>query len=53
MEIKTALYYLLLNYSLEPNAMSQIPIQLKKNPLMLQAEKGMHMELKPRQKQLS
>lgn len=47
MELKAILYYLLLNFSFEPNEQSQIPLRLKKGPIMA-TEKGVHLELKPR-----
>lgn len=50
MEIKAILYYLLLNFSFEANEKSQIPVKLKTVAFSLIPEKGMHLELKPRQK---
>jgi len=47
MELKTILYYLLLNFSFEPNKDTQIPLKLKKTPFVI-SEKGIHLELKPR-----
>ena len=52
MEVKVILYYLLLNFSLEPNEKSQIPLRLTKTPLALKAEKGVHLELRPRKPNL-
>ncbi|XP_055313348.1 probable cytochrome P450 9f2 [Sitodiplosis mosellana] len=49
MELKAILYYLLLNFSLEPNKDTQIPLKLRKSPFVI-AEKGVHLELKPRAK---
>ncbi|XP_055309672.1 probable cytochrome P450 9f2 [Sitodiplosis mosellana] len=50
MEIKAILYYLLLDFSFEPNEKSQIPLKLKKSSFNMRAEKGVHLELKPRKK---
>lgn len=50
MEVKAIIYYLVLNFSLEPNANSQIPIQLKKVPFGLSTEKGLKMDFKRRNK---
>ncbi|XP_055306497.1 probable cytochrome P450 9f2 [Sitodiplosis mosellana] len=47
MEIKVMLYYLLLNFSLEPNKNTQIPLKMKRTIAMV-TEKGVHLELKPR-----
>lgn len=49
-QVKTIFYYLLLNFSFEPNEKSQIPIKLMKNALNLEPEDGFYMELRPRQK---
>lgn len=49
-ELKAIFYYLLLNFSFEPNGVTQIPVQLKRLPFSLVAEKGVHLELKPRKK---
>lgn len=48
MEIKAILYSLLLMFSFEPNSKSQIPLKLKKTAFNMAAEKGVHLELKPR-----
>lgn len=50
MEVKAILYYLLLNFSFEPNKDTQIPLKMKKGFFLL-TEKGVHLELKPRSKQ--
>ncbi|XP_055306358.1 uncharacterized protein LOC129570685 [Sitodiplosis mosellana] len=50
MEVKAILYYLLLNFSFEPNEKTEIPIKLKKQIIMLIPENGLHLELKPRKK---
>lgn len=47
MEIKVILYHLLLNFTFEANAKTQIPIKLKK--IELAAKQGVHLELKPRE----
>lgn len=48
MEVKAVLYYLLLNFKFVPNAETQIPLKLKKNPAGPATEKGIHMQLKLR-----
>lgn len=48
MEVKAILYNLLLNFSIEPNAKTPIPLILKKSPFVLAPKDGMHLELKPR-----
>lgn len=48
MEIKAVLYYLLLHFSFEVNKDTQIPLKMKKKPTIL-FDKGVHLELKPRQ----
>lgn len=48
MEIKCALYYLLLNFTIEPTEKTQIPLQLLKG-FAVRAEKGVWLKLKPRQ----
>lgn len=50
MQIKAILYNLLLNFSFEPNGKSQIPLKLKKSSFNMGAEKGVHLELRPRKK---
>ncbi|XP_031624487.1 uncharacterized protein LOC116341517 [Contarinia nasturtii] len=47
MELKAILYYLLLNFSFEPNKDTQIPLKMKKG-FFLVTEKGVNLELKPR-----
>lgn len=49
MELKAILYYLLLNFSLEVNKDTQIPLKFKKG-LVVATENGVHVELKPRAK---
>ncbi|XP_055530200.1 probable cytochrome P450 9f2 [Wyeomyia smithii] len=48
MEVKLILYYLLKDFSLEPTEKTQIPLQMSKNFFALQAEKGVWLEIKPR-----
>uniref|UniRef100_A0A336ME61 CSON014165 protein n=1 Tax=Culicoides sonorensis TaxID=179676 RepID=A0A336ME61_CULSO len=48
MEIKVALYYLLLNFTLEVTEKTQIPLKLKKG-FAQQAENGIWLKLKPRE----
>ena len=50
MELKTLLYYLLLNFKFEVTAKTQIPLKYAKNPIMLKSEKGVWLALKPREK---
>lgn len=49
MEIKVILFYLLLNFSLEPNEVTQIPLKMKRT-IVMTTEKGVNLELKPRKK---
>lgn len=48
MELKTLLYYLFLNYSLAPNAKSEIPLKIKKTAFSIQPENGLFLDLIPR-----
>jgi len=48
MEIKTVFYYLLLNFSIEVNAKTQIPLKFALNPIGMKTEKGIWISLKPR-----
>ena len=47
MEIKAVLYALLLNFNLEPNADTQIPLKLAKS-IQVKTEKGLHLKFTPR-----
>lgn len=47
MELKAIIYYLLLNFSLEPNEETQIPVKIKKLPFVA-IDGGVHLTLKPR-----
>lgn len=47
MELKAILYYLLLNFSFEPNKDTQIPLKFKPEPFA-NPEKGVQLELRPR-----
>lgn len=47
MEIKAIIYYLMLNFKFVPNKESQIPLKLMKSNI-LKTERGIHMELQPR-----
>lgn len=49
MELKAIIYYLLLNFSFEPNRDTQIPLKMKKRPFVI-VENGVNLELKPRNK---
>lgn len=53
MEIKAILYYILLNFTLEPNAKTQIPLQFKKSPFSVQFESGLHLTFNPREERIS
>ncbi|XP_037039470.1 probable cytochrome P450 9f2 [Bradysia coprophila] len=48
MELKTIIYYLLLNFDFVPTEKTQIPLKLSNNPTQLQAEKGVWVGFKPR-----
>lgn len=48
LKIKVIIYHLLLNFSLEPNENTQIPLRLKKSPFSLRSEKGVFLNFKPR-----
>jgi len=50
MEIKAVLYYLLLNFEFKVTEKTQIPIKLLKTPVGVTAEKGVWLELYPRNK---
>lgn len=41
-------FYLLLNFKVEPNEKSQIPVKLNKNPVSMCPEKGINVSLIPR-----
>jgi cytochrome P450 family 9 len=45
---KAVLYYLLLNFSLEVNASTQVPLEIKKGIYGLTSESGVHLDLVPR-----
>lgn len=50
MEIKAIIYYVLLRFSIEPNANTQIPIQLKDTLIGLHVEGGANLDFKLRNK---
>ncbi|XP_058462586.1 cytochrome P450 9e2-like [Malaya genurostris] len=50
MEVKLVLYYLLQDFCLEPTAKTQIPLQLSKSLFGLVAEKGVWIDIRPREK---
>lgn len=50
MEMKTIVYYLLLNFSFEVHEKTQIPLRIEKSPNRLKPEKGIWVELRPRVK---
>lgn len=50
MQVKAILYYLLLNFTFEPNEKTDIPIKLKKSSFATVPENGFHLELIPRTK---
>lgn len=49
MEMKALIYYILLNFKIEPNEKTQIPLKLSKEPAM-KTEKGIWVQLTPRSK---
>ncbi|XP_049294624.1 probable cytochrome P450 9f2 isoform X2 [Anopheles funestus] len=51
MEVKAIVYHLLLHYEFQRCDRTQVPIQLAKGFTPLQAEKGVYLKLKPRQKE--
>ncbi|CAO1431140.1 unnamed protein product [Diamesa serratosioi] len=48
MEIKTVLYYLLLNFTFDITEKTQIPLKLENSPIQLKIEKGVWIALNPR-----
>ncbi|GAB0096685.1 Cytochrome P450 [Sergentomyia squamirostris] len=48
MELKSIMYYLILNFSLEVTEKTEIPVKLAKSLVSLQAENGIHLQLRPR-----
>lgn len=50
METKAVVYYILRDFTFEVCEKSDVPITLKKQPFGLAAEKGIWLELKPRNK---
>lgn len=48
MELKTIIYYLLLNFNFEPTEKTQIPLKLKFNPIQFLPEKGVWVRFTPR-----
>ncbi|XP_059612484.1 cytochrome P450 9e2-like [Phlebotomus argentipes] len=48
MELKSIIYYLVLNFSLEVTEKTQIPLKLEKSFGVLAAEGGVHAKLRPR-----
>lgn len=48
MEAKAVIFYLLLNFSFEPNDKTQIPLKLQKTPFALKSENGVNVQLKLR-----
>uniref|UniRef100_A0A1B0D3B1 Cytochrome P450 n=1 Tax=Phlebotomus papatasi TaxID=29031 RepID=A0A1B0D3B1_PHLPP len=45
--MKTILYQLILNFKIEPNEKTQIPLKLSKHPLVV-SEKGIWVQFRPR-----
>lgn len=45
MEIKAILYYLMLNFSLEINGKTEVPLKLKKTPIFVSTRDGIHLQL--------
>lgn len=48
MEVKTIFYYLLLNFTLEVNEKTQIPLKFENTPFAIRPENGVWLQLKPR-----
>ncbi|XP_058837446.1 cytochrome P450 9e2-like isoform X1 [Topomyia yanbarensis] len=48
MEMKSIVYYLLLNFSFEVHEKTQIPLRFEKSPTKLKTEKGVWLEFRPR-----
>ncbi|XP_037040680.1 probable cytochrome P450 9f2 [Bradysia coprophila] len=48
MEVKAIVFYVLLNFKLEPNEQTQVQLKLLKTPFSLRAEKGVNVRLKLR-----
>ncbi|XP_053683467.1 probable cytochrome P450 9f2 [Sabethes cyaneus] len=48
MEVKVMMYYLLKDFSLQPIEKTQIPIQVSRKGFSLQSEKGVWLEMQPR-----
>lgn len=48
MEIKALFFYLILNFNIQPNDKTEIPIKISKSAANWSTENGMHLELKPR-----
>lgn len=48
MEVKALLYYLLLNFTIEPNSDTLMPVKLKKTAMGLVAEDGLSLDFVPR-----
>jgi hypothetical protein len=48
MSAKAAVYHLLLNFTLEVTAKTEIPIKIAKTAAGFSAENGIHLALKPR-----
>lgn len=50
MQVKVMIYKTLLQFSLNVNEKTQIPIQLKASPVTLSSKDGIHLQLLPRHK---
>lgn len=48
MEMKSIIYYLLKDFSLEPTEKTEVPLEMSKNMFALQAKNGVWLEMKPR-----
>lgn len=48
MEVKAVIYNILLNFTLEPNAKTSIPLIMKKSPANPVPENGIHLTFKLR-----
>lgn len=47
MELKAILFYMLLNFSFEPNEKTQIPLKMDNVPV-IKTQRGVHLQLRPR-----
>jgi hypothetical protein len=48
MEVKTLFYYMLLKFSIEVTAKTEIPLEFEKSPFIVRPKNGIWLQLKPR-----